>query len=78
MPTNRSKISVNRTLLILLGIILACLLTLNARSFYSAETLSLPKKTPGEAIDKKAPAELIGKISSASFHNFVEKVSTLK
>ena len=77
MPTNRSKISLNRTLLIVLGIILACLLTLNARSFYSAESLSFPKSSITVPNDKKVESGLV-EIGKHSFRNIIEKVSSLK
>lgn len=78
MPTKRTKLSINRTLLILLGIILACLLTLNASSFYSAETLSFPKTTKMESIEKNVRTDLIEKIGAHSIKNFLEKVTSLK
>jgi len=74
MPTNRSNISLNRTLIILLGIILACLLTLNAKSFYSAETLSFPEKRV-KTLDNNASVELLEGISKSTLRSFIEKVS---
>lgn len=78
MPTKRTKLSINKTLLILLGIILACLLTLNASSFYSAETLSFPKTTKMESIEKNVKTDLIEKIGANSIKTFLEKVTSLK
>ena len=78
MPTNRSKISTNKTLLILLGILLACLLTLNARSFYSADSLSFPKSTSISGPTDKNVTDFIDKIGVTSIRNFIKKVSSLK
>ena len=77
MPTNRSNMSINRTLLILLGIILACILTINARSFYSAESLTLPK--PNQSIiDKNASLDVIEKTGNSALKKFAEKIASLK
>ena len=72
MPTKRSNTNRNRTLLILLGIILACLLTLNARSFYAAEALT-PKVSATKTIDKNASQSLIEKIDFSSFRSLIQK-----
>ena len=77
MPTNRSNLSINRTLLIVLGIILACLLTINARSFYSAESFALPKQDQS-ILDKNASLELIQETGKAAAMNIAEKISYLK
>lgn len=63
MPTNRPNINRNQTLLILLGILLACLLTFNATASHSTGAL-LPKEKGIKAIEK--PMELNGKIHSAT------------
>lgn len=75
MATNRTNIKLSRTLLILLGILLACLLTLNAKSLYSADLLSEPTSIP--TADTKSPKTLIDKIGSISFENFPKKISYL-
>ena len=77
MPTNRSNLSINRTLLILLGIILACLLTINARSFYSAENFALPKQNQ-PILDKNASLEVIQQTGEAAVKSFAEKIASLK
>lgn len=74
VPTNRTNNKRNQTLLILIGILLACILTLNASAFYSAENFQ-PKEKEVMAIEK--PQELSGKILSASvgfFKSFAKKI----
>lgn len=78
MSANRSNLSISRTLLILLGIILACLLTLNARSFHSVENLSFPKQTRPNLLDKKANLNFLKEASKIAFEKFAEKTSSLK
>ena len=76
MPTNRSKISINRTLLILLGIILACLLTINAKSV-TTESFSLPNQ--GQSIlDKNAGVAVLEEAGEAALDRIAEKISSLK
>jgi len=76
MPINRPNISINRTLLILLGILLACLLTINARSV-SSESFSLPNQNQS-LIDKNASAELLEKGRQLKLNRLAEKISSLK
>ncbi len=76
MATNRTNIKLNRTLLILLGILLACLLTLNAKSLYSADLLSDP--TNISTADKTSPKTFLDKIESINFLDFTKKISSLK
>lgn len=75
MATNRTNIKLSRTLLILLGILLACLLTLNAKSLYSADLLSEPTNIP--TVDTKSPKTFLDKIGTISFKNFPKKISSL-
>ncbi len=75
MATNRTNIKLSRTLLILLGILLACLLTLNAKSLYSADLLSEPTTIP--AADAKSPKTFMDKIGSINFKNIPKKISSL-
>ncbi len=75
MAINRTNIKLNRTLLILLGILLACLLTLNAKSLYSADLLSEPTNIP--TADTKAPKTLIDKIGTISLGKISKKISSL-
>lgn len=75
MATNRTHIKLSRTLLIVLGIILACLLTLNAKSLYSADLLSEPTNTP--TVDANPPKTIIDKIGSISLKNLPKKISSL-
>lgn len=62
MSVNRTHISKTRTLLIILGIVLAFLLTLNASSLFTAD---IPSKK--EEIQEKldSPSNLNGKIEKA-------------
>ncbi|MEM8938337.1 MAG: hypothetical protein AAGC64_03205 [Bacteroidota bacterium] len=78
MSANRSNISISRTLLILLGIILACLIALNARSFYSVENLSFPKQNQPNFLDKKASVNFLKDASKIALEKFGEKTSSLK
>jgi len=73
MPTKRSNISRNRTLLILLGIILACLLTFNARSFYLAEALPPSKVPDTHAQTRDKNTSLIEKIDFSSIKSLTKK-----
>lgn len=75
MATNRTNIRLSRTLLILLGILLACLLTLNAKSLYSADLLSEP--TNIQTVDTNSPKILLDKIKKISFKDFPKKISSL-
>ena len=75
MSTNRTHSRLNRTLLIVLGIILACLLTLNAKSLYSADLLSEPTNMP--TIDSKSPKTFLDQIGKISFKDFHKKISSL-
>lgn len=75
MATNRTHTRFNRTLLILLGIILACLLTLNAKSLYSADLLSEP--TNMQSVDAKTPKTFLDQIGKISFKEFRKKISSL-
>ncbi|SNT18541.1 hypothetical protein SAMN05421640_2722 [Ekhidna lutea] len=70
---NRTNIRLNRTLLILLGILLACLLTLNTKSLYSADLLSDPTNERIPVIDNPAPKTFFDKIGMISFKNFLKK-----
>ncbi|MEP2950934.1 MAG: hypothetical protein ABJO91_13035 [Ekhidna sp.] len=76
MATNRPNIKFNRTLLILLGILLACLLTLNAQSMYSTDLLSAP--TTPTSVEQSAPKTIIEQIGKISFDSFIKKISSLK
>ena len=76
MATNRTNIKLSRTLLILLGILLACLLTFNAKSLYSVDLLSEPTKSIPTA-DQKSPETFIDKIGTISFKSFHKKISSL-
>jgi len=75
MATNRTNIKLSRTLLIILGIILACLLTLNAKSFHSADLMSEP--TNIFSADTKTSKTLIDKIETISFKEIGKKISSL-
>ena len=75
MSTNRTNIKFNRTLLILLGILLACLLTLNAKSLYSADLLSNPTKT--NTVETIEPQTLLDQISKISFKEIHKKITSL-
>jgi hypothetical protein len=76
MPTARTKINLQRTLLIVLGIILAFILTLNAKTLYSSESLIGPKSN---SIEKGIPASTPSKKTGMMLlHGFVEKLSSLK
>ncbi len=77
MATNRSNISLNRTLLILLGIILACVLILNAQSVYSADLLDEPTNKANQLIDVPAPKTLLDQIGSIGIKDFIKKISSL-
>ena len=77
MATNRSNISVNRTLLILLGILLACVLMLNAQPIRTADLLSDPTKKSTPAIDVPTPKTFIDKMGSNGLKDFIKKVSSL-
>lgn len=76
--SSKTKTNRNRTLLIILGILLAFLLTLNASSFYSAEII------PSKEIELKpseSPTKLHGKASAKGLHFikiFAEKFTSLK
>lgn len=76
MAANRTNIRLNKTLLILLGILLACLLTLNAKSLYTADLLSTPTKAP--EVNTSPSKTLIDKIGMISFTTFHKKISSLK
>jgi len=76
MSTNRSHTKLSRTLLILLGILLACLLTLNARSPYSADLIS---KTTNDQVAKPADSKtILDQIGKISFEEIHKKISSLK
>ena len=75
MATNRTHSRLNRTLLILLGIILACLLTLNAKSLYAADLLGGPANM--QNVDAKSPKTLLDQIGKISFKEFHKKISSL-
>ncbi len=77
MATNRSNISLNRTLLILLGILIACVLMLNAQPIHKADLLSDPTKTSTQAIDAPTPKTLIDKMGSIRLEDFIKKISSL-
>lgn len=70
MATNRPHTKLNRTLIILLGIILACLLTLNARSLYSAD---LNESIVVPASDHVTPKTFFEKFSSIQLDDLVKK-----
>jgi len=76
MSTKRPNLSINKTLLILLGILLACLLTMNAKSI-PAETF-FPSNQKQTLIDKNAGFEALDKTSEAMMKKFVEKLSSLR
>ena len=74
MPTARTKLNLQRTLLILLGIILAVLLTFNAGSFNIAENIKSPK-----VFEKEMPAPTVpSKTGKILMEGFVKKLSSLK
>jgi hypothetical protein len=78
VPTRRSHISRNRTLLILLGILLAFLLTLNAGTFYSANNL-LPEEKSLEELNN--PSDVNGTIDKAGtelIQILTKKITSLK
>lgn len=78
VSVNRTPISRTRTLLIILGIVLAFILTLNASSLFSADIIPTKNDTPEQV---KSPQELNGKIGKAGagfVHFLAEKLSTLK
>ena len=77
MPKSQPTKSINRTLLILLGIILAFLLTINAKSFYSAESLSFPRQI-SLPVDKNVSVGFLEKIDGAAASSFLEKLASLK
>jgi len=75
---NRTPISRTRTLLIILGIVLAFILTLNASSLFTAGLIPAKKETP---VQVKSPTDLNGKIEKAGVgfvHFLAEKFTTLK
>ena len=65
---------INKTLLILLGILLACLITLNAKSLYSADLLN---PTKSSQIEKATPRTLIDKLGTVSLASFTKKITSL-
>ncbi len=67
MSIKKSKRSRNQILLILLGIMLAFVLTLNAKSFYSTNVLTPNESTSTEKIQKTTSRGLIKQI----IYNFV-------
>ncbi len=75
MPTARTKLNLQKTLLILLGIILAVLLTFNAGSFNIAESIKSTKM-----IEKELPTPPItpNKTGMILLQNFTKKLSSLK
>ncbi len=75
MATNRTNIRLNRTLIILLGILLACLITLNAKSLYTADFNGKPTKI--QTADSPSPKTLIDQIGKISFSEIRKKVSSL-
>ncbi len=81
MSVNRTPISRTRTLLIILGIVLAFILTWNASSLFSAEN-SLKMKDRKEKLNSPTkPSGMNGKIESAGLsfvHILMEKFTTLK
>lgn len=74
MATNRTNIRLNKTLLILLGILLACLITLNAQSLYSADTLT---PTNASQVDKPTPKTLFDQLGTIRFTSLTKKISSL-
>ena len=80
MATNQRNISLNRTLLILLGVLLAFLLTINAKPFYSADLLTTPgdENNTTAKVNPETPKIIIDQIGKISFENFIKKVTTLK
>lgn len=78
MSVNRTPISRTRTLLIILGIVLAFILTLNASSLFSADN-SLQMEDKKEKVS--TPDGLNGKIEMGGIglvHFLMEKFATLK
>ncbi|MEP5614026.1 MAG: hypothetical protein ABJP45_17370 [Cyclobacteriaceae bacterium] len=78
VSVNKTPISRTRTLLIILGIVLAFILTLNASSLFTAGVIPSKQETPGQV---ESPSDLNGKVEKAgvSFVHFLaEKFTTLK
>lgn len=76
MPTARTKISLQKTLLILLGIILAGILTLNAKTLYSSESIITPKSN---MIENGIPVPSSTKETGLILlQGFVKNLSSLK
>ncbi|MEP1095073.1 MAG: hypothetical protein ABJG78_08185 [Cyclobacteriaceae bacterium] len=78
MSVNKTPISRTRTLLIILGIVLAFILTLNASSLFTAGFVPVENETPGQV---KSHGDLNGKIEKAGVgfvHFLAEKFTTLK
>ncbi len=75
MATNRTKIRRNRTLIILLGILLACLITLNAKSLYTAESINASTKI--QTADTPSPKTILDQIGKISLSEIHKKVSSL-
>ncbi|MBC6401355.1 MAG: hypothetical protein GDA37_10175 [Ekhidna sp.] len=73
MLINRSNIKPSRTLLILLGIILACLLILNAGSFYSVERIFSNRTSVFRTSEKNTSQKLIEKIDGSLWRSFTKK-----
>ncbi|MFK7952092.1 MAG: hypothetical protein AB8B73_04545 [Ekhidna sp.] len=75
MPTARTKSNLQKTLLILLGIILAVLLTLNAGAFSVAEKINKRSVIESEFPIAIAPVKKAGSIF---IQDFVKELSSLK
>ena len=75
MTANRSHTRLNRTILILLGILLACLLTVNASPIQSADLFKQTHNADFEPASSKTYLDQIGKIQ---FEKISKKISSLK
>jgi hypothetical protein len=76
MPTARTKINRQRTLLILLGIALAILLTFNAKFLSSSESHLNPNSN--KVIDKVLPTDASAKQAGMILiQDFTKKLSSL-
>jgi hypothetical protein len=76
MTTNRTHTKLQRTLLILLGILIACLLTLNVGDFYSHNSLHAPVLKDTQTPYKNP--DVLGRLLTRGMTQFREKISSLK
>lgn len=76
MPVARTKTNIQRTILILLGILLAGLLTINAKTLYTSEGFLEKKSISTEkVVSNQISTE---RVYTKAFKSFVEKITSLK